>query len=494
MTTLAQINDTLETHTPLLQGAKDGISNLSTSFNRFMRGTLDDLESQRERMGEGTTTAPTSTQVQQTRENADGGLFPMGMLSGLFAGLGGAFSLATIGALFRSLLKRGIFVAAAAVLANEIGKYVKNATGSELIGDITEKGIVYGSLGALLFGKKGAIGGAIIGASIVFGDRLAEEIRKYKIGGEEFSNVLAEATKSATTIATGVGVGFLFGGPVGAIVGGLVAGIPELVRLISLYKTDEDFKKDVDALFAKISDAVKAIYNQIESAVNGVLDGIASFFTFSSAERERMRDLDPQLLKQIEDNEARISELKKQRIANASNVEKRREIQRELSKLEAETDDLTDKAEDILSADDPYNESVRALAPQLIENDEKVKELVPMAERIALQFGKSESEAEMIRQGYESVLAGRTGAVDPEAAAEKFLARSVGAEIEDVRSQMNMMNQGGITRNPHVDARQISGDTNVVTQNTQISTSGSSVDKSDLVSNAMQNLSGRPVN
>ena len=44
-----------------------------------------------------------------------------------------------------------------------------------------------------------------------------------------------------------------------------------------------------------------------------------------------------------------------------------------------------------------------------------------------------------------------------------------------------------------VDASQSSGDTNVVTQNTNISGSGPSVDQSDLVRNAMQNLSGRPV-
>ena len=300
MTTLAQINETLEEHTPLLEGSRDGISQLQTSFSRFLRGSLDDLESQRESMGQGTTTVPTSTQVQQTRERGEG-LFNPDMLTGLFAGLGSAFSLATIGAVFKALLKKGIFVLAAAVLADDIGKYVENATGSELFGNVVTQGVTYGSLGFLLFGPKGAIGGAIIGASMAFGDKLAEHIRKYDIGGE-FENVVAEAASSATVIGAAAGVGFLFGGPVGAIVGGLIGGVGEVTKLIALYKTDDEFKKEVDALFAKIKGAYEAILNSVTDAVNSIIDPIASYFTFSGAERQALRDLDPELLKQIEDN------------------------------------------------------------------------------------------------------------------------------------------------------------------------------------------------
>ena len=486
MTTLAQINETLEEHTPLLEGSRDGISQLQTSFSRFLRGSLDDLESQRESMGQGTTTVPTSTQVQQTRERGEG-LFNPDMLTGLFAGLGSAFSLATIGALFSALLKRGIFAAAAAVLADDIGDYVKNATGSELFGNVVTQGVTFGSLGFLLFGPKGAIGGAIIGASMAFGDKLAEHIRKYDIGGE-FENVVAEAASSATVIGAAAGVGFLFGGPVGAIVGGLIGGVAELTNLIALYKTDNEFKKEVDALFARIKGAYEAILNSVTDAVNSIIDPIASYFTFSGAERQALRDLDPELLKQIEDNEARIDELKKQRIANASNFQKRQEIQTELDKLQDETGDLKDKAEALVEGKTPGLETF--VPDTLTENRQKVLSIQDTAERIAIELGKSPAEAAAIQQRVSNRM---SNSITPEKTGELTLARELGFgnDIEKLRARIDQMENKGTTQ--VVDASQRSGDTNVVTSNTNISGSGPSVDQSDLVRNAMQNLSGRPV-
>ena len=477
MTTLAQINETLEEHTPLLEGSRDGISQLQTSFSRFLRGSLDDLESQRESMDRGTTAVPTSTQVQQTREQGEG-LFNPDMLTGLFAGLGSAFSLATIGAVFGALLKRGIFTLAAAVLADDIGKYVENATGSELFGNVVTQGITYGSLGFLLFGPKGAIGGAIIGASMAFGDKLAEHIRKYDIGGE-FENVLAEAASSATVIGAAAGVGFLFGGPVGAIVGGLIGGVGEVTKLIALYKTDDEFKKEVDALFAKIKEAYEAILNSVTDAVNSIIDPIASYFTFSGAERETLRDLNPQLLKQIEDNEARIDELKKQRIANASNFQKRQEIQTELDKLQDETGDLKDKAEALVEGKAP---GLETFVPEtLTENRQKVLSIQDTAERIAIELGKSPAEAAAIQRRVSNRM---SNSLTPEKTGELTLARELGFgnDIEKLQARIAEMESRGTTQ--VVDASQSSGDTNVVTSNTNISGSGPAVDQSSLVRNS----------
>ena len=477
MTTLAQINETLEEHTPLLEGSRDGISQLQTSFSRFLRGSLDDLESQRESMDRGTTAVPTSTQVQQTREQGEG-LFNPDMLTGLFAGLGSAFSLATIGAVFGALLKRGIFTLAAAVLADDIGKYVENATGSELFGNVVTQGITYGSLGFLLFGPKGAIGGAIIGASMAFGDKLAEHIRKYDIGGE-FENVLAEAASSATVIGAAAGVGFLFGGPVGAIVGGLIGGVGEVTKLIALYKTDDEFKKEVDALFARIKGAYEAILNSVTDAVNSIIDPIASYFTFSGAERETLRDLNPQLLKQIEDNEARIDELKKQRIANASNFQKRQEIQTELDKLQDETGDLKDKAEALVEGKAP---GLETFVPEtLTENRQKVLSIQDTAERIAIELGKSPAEAAAIQRRVSNRM---SNSLTPEKTGELTLARELGFgnDIEKLQARIAEMESRGTTQ--VVDASQSSGDTNVVTSNTNISGSGPAVDQSSLVRNS----------
>ena len=477
MTTLAQINETLEEHTPLLEGSRDGISQLQTSFSRFLRGSLDDLEAQRESMGQGTTTVPTSTQVQQTRERGEG-LFNPDMLTGLFAGLGSAFSLATIGAVFKALLKRGIFAAAAAVLADDIGKYVENATGSELFGNVVTQGVTYGALGFLLFGPKGAIGGAIIGASMAFGDKLAEYIKEYDIGGD-FSNVLAEAASSATVIGTAAGVGFLFGGPVGAIVGGLIGGVAEVTKLIALYKTDDEFKKEVDALFARIKGAYEAILNSVTDAVNSIIDPIASYFTFSGAERETLRDLNPELLKQIEDNEARIDELKKERIANASNFQKRKEIQTELDKLQDETGDLKDKAEALVEGKAP---GLETFVPEtLTENRQKVLSIQDTAERIAIELGKSPAEAAAIQQ---RVSRRMSNSLTPEKTGELTLARELGFgnDIEKLQARIAEMESRGTTQ--VVDASQSSGDTNVVTSNTNISGSGPAVDQSSLVRNS----------
>ena len=481
MTTLAQINETLEEHTPLLEGSRDGISQLQTSFSRFLRGSLDDLESQRESMDRGTTAVPTSTQVQQTREQGEG-LFNPDMLTGLFAGLGSAFSLATIGAVFGALLKRGIFTLAAAVLADDIGKYVENATGSELFGNVVTQGITYGSLGFLLFGPKGAIGGAIIGASMAFGDKLAEHIRKYDIGGE-FENVVAEAASSATVIGAAAGVGFLFGGPVGAIVGGLIGGVGEVTKLIALYKTDDEFKKEVDALFAKIKGAYEAILNSVTDAVNSIIDPIASFFTFSGAERTKLQELDPQLAAQIADVEAQMKAPMDIMRGNVrSTADERRAAAEQLKALNAQKKALTKKAEALVEGKTPGLETLVPAVPEtLTENRQKVLSIQDTAERIAIELGKSPAEAAAIQRRVSNRM---SNSLNPEKTGELTLARELGFgnDIEKLQARIAEMESRGTTQ--VVDASQSSGDTNVVTSNTNISGSGPAVDQSSLVRNS----------
>ena len=86
-----------------------------------------------------------------------------------------------------------------------------------------------------------------------------------------------------------------------------------------------------------------------------------------------------------------------------------------------------------------------------------------------------------------------SNSITPEKTGELTLARELGFgnDIEKLRARIDQMENKGTTQ--VVDASQRSGDTNVVTSNTNISGSGPSVDQSDLVRNAMQNLSGRPV-
>ena len=313
---------------------------------------------------------------------------------------------------------------------------------------------------------------------MAFGDKLAEYIKEYDIGGD-FSNVLAEAASSATVIGTAAGVGFLFGGPVGAIVGGLIGGVAEVTKLIALYKTDDEFKKEVDALFARIKGAYEAILNSVTDAVNSIIDPIARYFTFSGAERETLRDLNPELLKQIEDNEARIDELKKERIANASNFQKRQEIQTELDKLEDETGDLKDKAEALVEGKAP---GLETFVPEtLTENRQKVLSIQDTAERIAIELGKSPAEAAAIQQ---RVSRRMSNSLTPEKTGELTLARELGFgnDIEKLQARIAEMESRGTTQ--VVDASQSSGDTNVVTSNTNISGSGPAVDQSSLVRNS----------
>jgi len=152
MTTLAQVNETLESQTPLLEESRDGINKLEDSFSKFFMGSLDDLEASREAMNRRAGGATSSTVIQQQQQQQDGD--GSGLFSRIFEGLGQALSLAAVAGLFKALMKRGIFGLAALTLADDIGEYVKNMTGSDLLGEITEKGIAYASIGAMLFCKK----------------------------------------------------------------------------------------------------------------------------------------------------------------------------------------------------------------------------------------------------------------------------------------------------------------------------------------------------
>ena len=190
MTTLADINNTLEKQTNIQTITSYRIDTLAGSFDDFFKmvtdASGDDLEKESEEQRQA---ANVKDQVQRTETKSSGGFFDfdVGNLMPFAAGLLGA------------LLKRGLPAALGVILADEVGKFIGDLTGSKLFANVAEWGTMGGAAGFLLGGPMGGLMGAAIGA--IFSD-----VSRTKIA-EILSSIFEKEIKAsdpATLTAAGI--------------------------------------------------------------------------------------------------------------------------------------------------------------------------------------------------------------------------------------------------------------------------------------------------
>ena len=475
MTTLAQVNETLEMHTPLLEDSRDGIVKLEDSFSKFFMGSLDDLESRREAMGSGTSGAPTAGQVQSQQQQAEEG---EGLFSRIFEGLGNALSFAAVAGLFRALMKRGIFGVAAMVLADDIGKFVKNMTGSDLLGEITENGIVYASIGAMLFGKKGLIAGAILGAITVFANRITKNIKEHKMAGE-YSYAIGEVAGSVFTIASASLAGFLLAGPMGALVGAVVVGAGEIGRLIGLYETDDEFAAQVDGIMDTVKAAIDSLLGKVADTVNMIFDGAIR----TQLERKAIQQFNPALYNELVQNEKELA-------AAVSKYNRLSSIGAPADQIEAarlEMMNVKNKRsalENRIAAEENAYETIfkegefgpGAANPNDIAQAEIIKDITTAntgadfrssVERLALEFGKTQREAGIIAGNVAATSSNLQGNLGDDRRVLGSLARNLGVtlkELEDKIKALDLQPQTNVINAPTTDASSTTVNSQTVSQ------------------------------
>lgn len=322
MTTLADINKTLEKQTKVL-GAKQTYTShrvdaLTKSFNDFFEMVTgdegDDLEKSREE-------SEASRVQDQVRRDTTGGPG-----KGRFFDFDVGNFLPFLGTMLGGLFKRGIPAVIAALLADEIGAKVKDLTGSELLGNIAEWSTMGGAFGFLFGGVKGGILGAAIGAIFSEGarDKYAEILQEqFGLSAEssETGAMIAAAGLSMATLLLPKILPLLFG-PAGLIL--LAAG--GIALAISQYNKDPEFKATVDKGFADISeylselvgkivdfiaDKVKAAKDAVIEAGQSLLNTIPGISSMVTTEEEKnlYREVNPTEAAKIDNVENKMAEL-----------------------------------------------------------------------------------------------------------------------------------------------------------------------------------------
>jgi len=492
MTTLAQVNETLEMHTPLLEDSRDGIVKLEDSFSKFFMGSLDDLESRREAMGSGTSGAPTAGQVQTQQQEAESN----GLFSRIFDGLSNALSFAAVAGLFKALMKRGIFGIAALTLADEIGEYVKKMSGSDLLGDITEKGIVYASIGAMLFGKKGLIAGAILGAVTVFSDKIAKSIEDHEMAGE-YSYAIGQGASALFTIGSAASVGFLLAGPMGALVAAVGAGALEITNLVSRYKTDKKFRSQVDGILDEVTAAIDSLLGKVADTVNMIFDGAIR----TKQERIDLQNFNPALYDELVQNEKELalavskynrlvstgapaSQIEAARLEMMGVKEKRSEIESRIRPEEDAIKIIKAEGEFGPGAANPY------VQPKAISDITAGRDLTDIIKRIAIESGENEGAAAQIAAAASQASKISRSGEEGKEAALATTARLLGIEILELRQKINQLETKqtpNVINAPTTDASKTEINSQMVSQQ-----SGPTIDLNDQIAAAKKRVSGRP--
>lgn len=323
MTTLADINQTLQVNNNALEDVKHNIGDIKVGilglFSMEKSKRLDELEANREFKKENVGIATSIQQPQTIKSDDSGGGFNMlnalglGALgTNLLAGAGKLFSLAFLSKLLKGG-KRGVFGLIAAAFADEIGAGVAALTGSNFAGLLTEAGIVGGAAG-LMFGPKGAILGALASGILVASNKLGNyvetELAKQNI---DWAPIIGESAKGLTNIASFATIGGLALGPLGAIGGAIVAGSFSLYKAYDRYQNDPKFKELVDK---KASEIKQNIENSLKAAGNLLLDTlnvIADPLITTKDEKDAFRQARPERAKLLDETQKEVQTLFKKR-------------------------------------------------------------------------------------------------------------------------------------------------------------------------------------
>ena len=320
MATLADINQTLLEQTTAFteeqMQTQNRLDKLNKSINKMLGFRLDDLEGDIEDKSSNKPVKNAGVAAKSTSGGSGAsGLFNMPSLAGLGAMLGGIPGAALVGSLLRFLPLKLILFTVGQVLADDIGKAVKNMTGSELLGSIAEGSAIGGAAGFLFGGVKGGIIGMIIGA--VFSVGVREKI------AETLSDMLdkeIKATDPETFVAAGAlaGAALLLPKLIPVLLtklvpillapkGLLVLAVLGLAGTAAKYFTDEEFRKEADKHLDPIRDAVSNMFSKITNAVSNYLNQFSIFDDAITTKEEEER-VTKQLPQEVLDREKVLKE------------------------------------------------------------------------------------------------------------------------------------------------------------------------------------------
>lgn len=459
-TTLADLRDKLEES----DSKQDKLVELQAETTRgidklvgFAKPKLDDLEKQREERDQVLTAvredAPVAVQKETglfgnlldflgIKEIGDmgkaalsgiGGLLGLNILKNLFTGNANVKSKRPgIG----GLLKRGIIGGLLITLADEVATQVEKYTGSELAGDVTGFAMTGAGLGAL-FGPKGMIAGAFIGAVNRYSEEVAKKVKE-KYDNKDMNVLAGEAVQSGLNIGAATAGGFLVGGPAGAIVAFLGSAGLETARLLKQYQDDPEFKRQVDLLGKRITESIKGIIEQSKNYLDKIFDPLIT----TEAEMNVYRQANPEKAAREDAVQDEVNRLAKQVLDRTISKEDRDRLFNELT---PELNELRKFRQDFISRqdqkqlgpipsmpDESSTPSPGSVDPSLADAAARAAEIT--SEKISAYLSK---RAEIVDYGKMNLSAMRGFSSEVQ---EKQLRAQLGADYDALKQRADQMN------------------------------------------------------
>jgi len=456
-TTLADLRDKLEES----DSKQDKLVELQSETTRgidklvgFAKPKLDDLEKQREERDQVVTAvredAPVAVQKETglfgnlldflgIKEIGDMGKAALGGIGGLL-GLNILKNLFTGDAKVKSkrpgiggLLKRGIIGGLLITLADEVAEQVEKYTGSELAGDVTGFAMTGAGLGSI-FGPKGMIAGAFIGAVNRYSEEVAKKIKK-EYDNKDMNVLAGEAVQSGLNIGAATAGGFLVGGPAGAIVAFLGSAGLETARLLKQYQDDPEFKRQVDLLGKRITESIKGIIEQSKNYLDKIFDPLIT----TEAEMNAYRQANPEKAAREDAVQDEVNRLAKQVVDRTISKEDRDRLFNELT---PELNELRKFRQNFMAAENRKERGPIPFMPDESSSDADIEAMKDAANKAAQVTAEKISaylskRAEIVDYGKMNLSTMRGVSSEVQ---EKQLRAQLGADYDALKQRADQMN------------------------------------------------------
>lgn len=421
----------------------------------FAKPKLDDLEKQREERSNVVTAVKADAPVTVQKET---GLFgnlldflgikEIGdMGKSALAGIGGLLGLNVLKNLFTGnanvkskrpgiggLLKRGIIGGLLITLADEVATQVETYTGSELAGDVSGYAMTGAGLGSL-FGPKGMIAGAFIGAVNRYSIEVGKKVKE-SIDNEDINELAGETVRSGLNIGAATAGGFLVGGPAGAIIGFLGATGLETSRLLEKYKNDSEFKREVDLLGERISKSIKNIIEQSQSYLDKIFDPLIT----TTEEMSAYRTANPEQAAREDTVQSEVNTLAKKFVNDRENFSD--EDKERLKVLKTELDELRKFRQNFMAAENRKERGTIPFMPDESSSEFDTTDMEDTAKKAAAVT--SEKISEFLAKRAETVKYGKQNFNDlrmySEERQEKMLRSRLQDNYEGLKARADQMN------------------------------------------------------
>lgn len=422
----------------------------------FAKPKLDDLEKQREERDNVVTAVKADAPVAVQKET---GLFgnlldflglkEIGdMGKSALAGIGGLLGLNVLKNLFTGnanvkskrpgiggLLKRGLIGGLLITLADEVANQVETYTGSKLAGDVSGYAMTGAGLGAV-FGPKGMIAGAFIGAVNRYSEEVGKKVKE-AYDNKDMNELAGETVRSGLNIGAATAGGFLVGGPAGAVVAFLGSAGLETSRLLKKYETDPEFKREVDLLGERISKSLRSIIEQSESYLDKIFDPLIT----TSEEMSAYRTANPEQAAREDAVQSEINALAKKALTDRENFSD--EDSQRLEKLKPELDQLRKFRQNFIAAQNRKERDPIPFMPDESSSDFDTTDMKEAAEKTAQVTADKISDflterADSVKYGRKNFDAGLR--MLSEEGQERSLRAQLGKDYDGLKARADQMN------------------------------------------------------